>query len=76
MPKSNRGITIRDVAEDVGISIGSSHSIFSNVCGMKRVAAKFVLHHDNTPAYTSFFSQKQYQTMSHPSCSPNLVPCH
>lgn len=38
----NRRITIREVAEDVGISIGSCHAIFSNVLGMKRVAAKFV----------------------------------
>ena len=35
-------IIIREVAEDVGISIGSCHLIFSNVLGMKRVAAKFV----------------------------------
>ena len=37
-------ITIREVADDVGISIGSCHEIFSNVLGMKRVAAKFVPH--------------------------------
>ena len=35
-------ITIREVADDVGISIGSCHKIFSNVLSMKRVAAKFV----------------------------------
>ena len=38
----NRRITIREVAEDVGISIGSCHSIFSNVLGMKNMTAKFV----------------------------------
>ncbi|XP_046975163.1 protein GVQW3-like [Vanessa cardui] len=38
----NRRVTIREVAEDVGISIGSCHTIFSEVLGMKRVAAKFV----------------------------------
>lgn len=38
----NRRITIREVAEDVGISVGSCHAIFSDVLGMKRVAAKFV----------------------------------
>ena len=38
----DRRITIREVADDVGISIGSCHEIFSNVLGMKRVAEKFV----------------------------------
>jgi len=33
----NRRITIREVAEDVGISLGSCHEIFSNVLGMSRV---------------------------------------
>ena len=39
---NGRRITIREVADDVNISIGSCHEIFSNVLGMKRVAAKFV----------------------------------
>ena len=38
----NRRITIREVADDVGISFGSCQAIFSDVLGMKRVAAKFV----------------------------------
>jgi len=37
----NRRIT-REVVEDVSISVGSYHTIFSDVLGMKRVAAKFV----------------------------------
>ena len=39
---NDRRITIREVADDVGISIGSCHEIFSNVLGMQRVASKFV----------------------------------
>ncbi|XP_018346773.1 PREDICTED: histone-lysine N-methyltransferase SETMAR-like [Trachymyrmex septentrionalis] len=38
----NRRITIREIADDVGISFGSCQAIFSDVLGMKRVAAKFV----------------------------------
>ena len=38
---NDRRITVREVADEVGISIGSCHNIFSNVLGMKRVAAKF-----------------------------------
>ncbi|UYV73040.1 hypothetical protein LAZ67_10001648 [Cordylochernes scorpioides] len=39
---ANRRITVREVAEDLNISIGSCHSIFINDFGMRRVAAKFV----------------------------------
>ncbi|UYV71106.1 hypothetical protein LAZ67_8001723 [Cordylochernes scorpioides] len=39
---TNRRITVREVAEDLNISIGSCHSIFINDLGMRRVAAKFV----------------------------------
>ena len=38
----NRRITVREVAEDVGISVGSCHAIFLDILGLKRVAAKFV----------------------------------
>ena len=38
----NRRITIREVAEDVGISVGSCHTIFSDILGLKRLAAKFL----------------------------------
>ncbi|UYV68865.1 hypothetical protein LAZ67_6001340 [Cordylochernes scorpioides] len=39
---ANRRITVRELAEDLNISIGSCHSIFINDLGMRRVAAKFV----------------------------------
>ena len=42
MVMNDRRITIREVADDVGISIRSCHEILSNVLGMKGVAAKFV----------------------------------
>ena len=38
----NRQITVREVAEDIGISLGSRYEIFSYVLGMRRVSAKFV----------------------------------
>ncbi|XP_025831363.1 protein GVQW3-like, partial [Agrilus planipennis] len=34
----NRRITVREVAEDLNISINSCHSIFTNDLGMRRVA--------------------------------------
>ncbi|UYV83400.1 hypothetical protein LAZ67_23000892 [Cordylochernes scorpioides] len=39
---ANRRITVREVAEDLNISIGSCHSIFINDLGMRRIAAIFV----------------------------------
>ena len=64
------------VADDVGISIGSCHDIFSNVLGMKRVAVKFV------PKLLNF-EQKQRRmevaqeslTMPQPPYSPDMAPC-
>ena len=38
----NRRITIREVSEDVGMSVGSCHEIISGILGMGRVSAKFV----------------------------------
>ena len=38
----NRRITIREVANDVGISFGSCQAIFTNVLGVKLAAAKIV----------------------------------
>ena len=38
----HRRITIIEAAEDVGISVGSCRAIFSDILGLKRVAAKFV----------------------------------
>ena len=38
----NSRITIREVADDVGILFGSGQAIFTDVLGMKRAAAKIV----------------------------------
>ena len=42
MISDNRQITIRAVADDVGISFGSYQAILTNVFGMKRTAPKIV----------------------------------
>ncbi|UYV71165.1 hypothetical protein LAZ67_8001971, partial [Cordylochernes scorpioides] len=39
---ANHRITVREVSENLNISIGSCHSIFINDLGMRLVAAKFV----------------------------------
>ena len=49
----NPRITIRDVADDVGISFSSCQAIYTDILGMKRAAAKIVLKLLN-------FEQKQH----------------
>ena len=38
----NRGITVREVTDDVGILFGSRQAIFTDVLGMKHAAAKWL----------------------------------
>ncbi|KAG5320098.1 SETMR methyltransferase, partial [Pseudoatta argentina] len=66
---ANRRITIRKVAEDLNISIGSCHSIFTNDLGMRRVAAKFV------PKLRKFLAKNNTLMMPQPPYSPDLAPC-
>jgi hypothetical protein len=40
--RSNRLLTVRDVADECGISVGSCHTILTEELNMHRVAAKFV----------------------------------
>jgi len=65
---ANRRITVREVAEDLNISIGSCHSIFTNDLGMKRVAAKFV------PKLLNF-DQKQHR-INVASVQGSFTICH
>jgi histone-lysine N-methyltransferase SETMAR len=40
--RSNQRLTVRELAEECDISLGSCHSILTEKLGMHRVAAKFV----------------------------------
>ena len=42
MIREKRRLTVREVADEVGISIGSYHQIFTQKRQMRRVSAKFV----------------------------------
>ena len=42
MIRGNRRLTVREFADEVGISIGSCHQIFTEKLQMRRVRAKFV----------------------------------
>ena len=56
----NRRITIKEVANDVGLSFGSSQAIFTHVLCMKRTATKIV------PKLLNF-EQKQRRSHRHRS---------
>ena len=71
----NRRITVREVAEDLNISIGSCHSIFTNDLGMTRVAAKFVpklLNFDQKQH--RIFGQKQHTSNAAATVFPRSGP--
>jgi hypothetical protein len=71
MVMNDRRITIREVADEVGKSIGSCHNIFSNVLGMKRVAAKFIPKLLNFVVACSYFlGQKQHRSHAPSSIFP------
>ena len=40
--RGNRRLTVREVADEVGVSIGSRHQIFTEKLQMFRITAKFV----------------------------------
>ena len=42
MISGNRRLTVREVADEVGISIGSCHQTFTEIIQMRRVSAQFV----------------------------------
>ncbi|XP_066600746.1 uncharacterized protein [Prorops nasuta] len=69
MVLNDRRITIREVADEVGISIGSCHNIFSNVLGMKRVAAKFI------PKLLNFDQKNNRMNIAQAPYSPDMAPC-
>ena len=67
---ANRRITVREIAEDLGISIGSN--LWKN--------KNWLLHHDNAPAHTSllvrdFLAKNNTLMIPQPPYSPDLAPC-
>ena len=72
MVMNDRRITIREVADDGGISIGSCHEFLSNVLGMTRRAAKFV------PKLLNFQQKQRRMEVAQESLtsySPDMAPC-
>ena len=76
MMRSNRRLTITEIAEDLNISYDSIQNILTTDLNMRRVSVKF----DNAPCHTSllvrqFLSNKNITVCPHPPYSPDLAPC-
>jgi transposase len=74
--RGNRRLTVREVANEVGISIGSCHQILRPELWENQT---WMLHHDNAPAHASllirsYLAKHQTPVVPHPPYSPDLAP--
>ena len=70
---NHRRITIREVANDVGISFVSCQAIFTDVLGMKRLAAKIVPKFLNFEQKQGSMDKKVCRVLV---CSSNFFVCY
>ena len=73
----DRRVTVREIAEEVGISTGSVHSILTDDLAMRRV---WQLHQDNAPAHSSqliqtFLAKHNIPEVRQAPYSPDLALC-
>jgi histone-lysine N-methyltransferase SETMAR len=66
----DRRVTVRELAEDVGISIGSVHSILTDNLALRRVSAKFVPKLIHT-----FLVKHNIPVVRQVPYSPDMAPC-
>jgi len=73
--RQNRHMTVREVAEEVGICKLSCHLIFSDKLKMPRVAAKFVPRLlTNELLILEILTKHEAAVVPQPLCSPDLAP--
>jgi AraC-like DNA-binding protein len=71
----NRRLTVREVADEAGISIASCHHIFTEKLHMRRVSAKFVPHLlSGDQKENRYLTKHQTSVVPHPLYSPDLAP--
>ena len=71
--RNNRILTVQEIADDCGISVGSTGP-------EKWRDGDWILHHDNAPAHTShlvqqFLAKHGTAQLQQPPYSPDLAPC-
>jgi len=73
--RQNRRLTVREVAEEVGICKSSCHQILTDKLKMRRVAAKFVPHlMRDALLIREFFTKHETTVVPQPPYSPDLAP--
>ena len=77
--RNNRRLTVREIANGCGISVGSCDAVLNENDRNKWRDGDWVLHHDNAPAHTSHLVQqfvaKHGTDQLQPPYSPDLAPC-
>jgi hypothetical protein len=63
--RSNRRLTVREIADDCGISVGSCDAISSPKTTGKWRDGDWILHHDNAPAHTSQCARTHFKMRPH-----------
>jgi hypothetical protein len=73
--RENRRFTVQELANEVGISIGFCHQMFTEKIHMRRVSAKFVprLLTDDQKENRRV-AKHQTSVVAHPPYSPDLAP--
>ena len=74
--RGKRRLTVREVVNEAGISIGSCHQILSTELWENKT---WILHHDNAPAHASllirsYLAKHQTPVVPRPPYSPDLAP--
>ena len=72
----NRRLTIKDLADTIGISRGSLKTVSKDILGKQLV----VLHHYNAPSHTALvlrdhFAKNSTHIVPQPPYAPDLAPC-
>ena len=73
----DRRVTVRELAEEVGISTGSLHSILTEDLAMRRVSAKFMTTHqiNSSQLIQIFLAKRNITVVQQAPYSPDMVPC-
>ena len=73
----DRHITVREIATELGLTIGSVHSILTEDLHMKRVTAKFVHHNNAHSAHViqTSLAKHNIPVVRQAPYSPNMALC-
>jgi 8-oxo-dGTP pyrophosphatase MutT (NUDIX family) len=76
----DRHVTVRELAEEVGISAGSVHSILPDGLAMRSVRDAWQLHYDNAAAHSgqliqTFLAEHNILVVLQAPYSPDMTPC-